>query len=153
MRRLRDEGLGIGLATVVVGDEYSSAAYERRLRRHADELGVPYLPQALPVDATQDDVGEAWRTVRRELEAYGEDLAGKPEILALNKIDALDAGSLEAKAAELEAAAGAAPRRVSGVAGVGVTELLREAWRLVRARRAEAAAGTGGPERPGEWRP
>lgn len=46
--RLREEGLGIGLATVVVGDEYSSAAYERRLRRLADDLGVPYAPQVLP---------------------------------------------------------------------------------------------------------
>src|ERR1700759_1459745 len=32
------------------------------------------------VDATQDDVGQAWRTVRHELEAYGGELAGKPEI-------------------------------------------------------------------------
>ncbi|MDI2031797.1 tetrahydrofolate dehydrogenase/cyclohydrolase catalytic domain-containing protein [Saccharopolyspora sp. TS4A08] len=56
VHRLRAEGLGIGLATVVVGEEYSSAAYERRLRRLADELGVPYSHQHLNADATQDDV-------------------------------------------------------------------------------------------------
>ena len=52
--RLREEGLGIGLATVVVGDEYSSGAYERRLHRLADGLGVPYSPQVLPADTDQD---------------------------------------------------------------------------------------------------
>ena len=56
VRRLREEGLGIGLATVVVGEDYSSTAYERRLRRLADELGVPYSPQLLPADATQDEL-------------------------------------------------------------------------------------------------
>ncbi|MCR3721962.1 MULTISPECIES: bifunctional 5,10-methylenetetrahydrofolate dehydrogenase/5,10-methenyltetrahydrofolate cyclohydrolase [Prauserella salsuginis group] len=54
--RLRAEGLGIGLATVVVGDEYSSTAYERRLRRLADELGVPYSPRELPADVGQDEL-------------------------------------------------------------------------------------------------
>jgi GTP-binding protein len=105
------------------------------------------------VDATQEDVGQAWRTVRHELEAYGADLADKPEILALNKVDALDAETLAAKAAELAAAAGVEPRRVSGVAGLGVTELLREAWRLVRVRRGEAAEEASDAEGPAEWRP
>jgi GTPase len=91
------------------------------------------------VDATQDDVAGAWTTVRRELEAYGEELGDKTEIVALNKIDALDPATVDAKAAELEAACGVPVRRVSGVAGTGVTELLREAWRQVRLRRAELA--------------
>lgn len=56
MARLRHEGLGIGLATVVVGDEYSSGAYERRLRRLADELGVTYSPQTLPADTDQNSL-------------------------------------------------------------------------------------------------
>ena len=92
------------------------------------------------VDGTQEDVAEAWRTVRRELEAYGEGLGDKPEILALNKVDALDAETRAARAAELEAAAGVAPRLVSGVSGEGVTELLRAAWREVLASRKAAAA-------------
>jgi GTP-binding protein len=105
------------------------------------------------VDATQEDVGSAWRTVRHELEAYGAELAEKPEILALNKIDALDPATIEAKAAQLAAAAGVEPKRVSGVAGTGVTELLREAYALVRERRAAAAAEAAGPEEQEEWRP
>jgi GTP-binding protein len=105
------------------------------------------------VDATQEDVAGAWRTVRHELEAYGEDLADKPEILALNKIDALDDETIAEKAAELKAAAGVEPRRISGFAGMGVTELLREAYALVRARRAEAAGDAAQPDQDEEWRP
>src|SRR5437764_1422476 len=37
------------------------------------------------VDGTGEDAGEAYRTVRRELEAYGQGLTDKPEIVALNK--------------------------------------------------------------------
>jgi len=101
------------------------------------------------VDGTQEDVGEAWRTVRHELEAYGEGLGDKLEILALNKVDALDAETRAARAAELEAAAGVAPRLVSGVSGEGVTELLRAAWREVQAARTAAAA----PKDAEEWAP
>ena len=101
------------------------------------------------VDGTQDDVAEAWRTVRRELEAYGEGLGDKAEILALNKVDALDAETRAARAAELEAAAGVKPRLVSGVSGEGVVELLRAAWREVQASRTAAAA----PAQPDAWAP
>ena len=106
------------------------------------------------IDATQDDIAGAWRTVRQELEAYGEGLADKAEILALNKVDALDADTRAEKLAELEAAAGIKPRQVSGVSGEGVRELLRAAWRQVRLNRGEiveddeeaeaADAGSGG---------
>ena len=76
-------------------------------------------------------------------------LGDKPEILALNKIDALDAETRKAKAAELEAAAGLAPRLVSGVSGQGVTDLLRAAWREVQATRAAAQT----PAESGDWVP
>jgi GTP-binding protein len=109
------------------------------------------------VDATEEDVAGAWRTVRHELEAYGAELADKPELLALNKIDALDEETIAAKAAELAEAAGVEPRRVSGFAGMGVTELLRDAWRQVRVRRGEVAPDDDddADDAPaqGEWRP
>jgi len=102
------------------------------------------------VDGTQEDVAGAWRTVRHELEAYGDGLEDKPELLALNKIDALDDDTIAAKAAELEAAAGVKVRRVSGFAKIGVTELLREAYALVQQRKGEAAAEAAAPE---DWQP
>ena len=103
------------------------------------------------VDATQDDVAEAYRTIRQELAAYGEGLEDKREILALNKVDALDDEPRAAKAAELTEAAGHAPALISGVSGEGVTEVLRAAWGQVRERRAEEKAAVEGPE-PG-WAP
>ena len=104
------------------------------------------------IDATQTDVVEAWRTVRHELEAYGEELGDKTEILALNKIDALDAGTIEMQREALSEAAGVPIRLVSAVTGQGVVEILREAYALVRTRKAAAAVGQGGEDEVG-WVP
>ncbi|HYD45930.1 MAG TPA: GTPase ObgE [Phenylobacterium sp.] len=106
------------------------------------------------VDATHDDVSVAWLTIAEELKAYGEGLADKPQILALNKVDALDPETRAAKAAELEAASGVKPRLISGVSGEGVTDLLREAFGEVRrARQAEAEASAEPAEEPEGWTP
>ena len=102
------------------------------------------------VDGTQDDVAGAWRTVRAELDAYGEGLEDKREILALSKIDALDPQTRAVKAAELAAAAGKSPMLVSGVSGEGVPELLRAALAQIREGRAAVAALLAPPE---SWRP
>ncbi|MFI4974276.1 MAG: GTPase ObgE [Caulobacterales bacterium] len=93
------------------------------------------------VDATQDDVAGAWRTVRGELAAYGAGLEAKAEILALNKVDALDAAARKAKAAELKKASGRSPLLVSGVSGEGVRPLLRAAFQKVRAGKTAPARG------------
>jgi GTP-binding protein len=108
------------------------------------------------IDGTQEDVVEAWRIIRGELDAYGEGLADKTELLALNKIDALSAEEREEKAALLEEASGKKPYLVSGVSGEGVTPLLRAAWNEVRKTRGdiqivddeEVAVDT-----PGGWQP
>ena len=106
------------------------------------------------VDGTQDDVGAAYHTVREELAAYGAGLSDKPEILALNKVDALDPETRAEKAAALEAAAGTAPMIVSGVSGEGVTALLRAALARVRRARGQAEDEEDGASRPGaEWLP
>lgn len=99
------------------------------------------------VDATADDVVGAWRTIRGELKAYGEGLDEKPEILALNKVDALTPELRKEKAKALKKAAKVTPMLVSGVSGEGVTELLREAFRHVRLRDAPA------DENAEAWRP
>jgi len=101
------------------------------------------------IDGTEPDVVGAWRTVRDELEAYGEGLDDKTEFVTLNKIDALDPETREERAAALEAATGQKPFLVSGVSGEGVTELLRAAFAEVRRGRAEADAGV----EHEDWRP
>lgn len=56
LTRLREDGLGAGLATVTVGEEYSSGSYDRRLRRLAEDLGVAYVPRRLAQTATEAEV-------------------------------------------------------------------------------------------------
>ncbi len=106
------------------------------------------------VDATQDDVAGAYRTIRRELEAYGEGLADRAEILCLNKVDALDEELRQWKSDELEAASGRKPRLISGVSGEGVQAVLRAAYAEVRRYRGEEAAGAGDEDQPSAgWSP
>jgi len=99
------------------------------------------------IDATQDDPAGAYEMIRAELEAYGGGLADKPELVALNKADALTPELREEKVAALEAVLGRKPFVISGVSREGVTELLRAAWVKVRDHRAaeahEAAVASG----------
>jgi GTP-binding protein len=76
------------------------------------------------VDANAEDVGEAYRIVRDELEAYGADLADKAEVVVLSKADTLDDELLDALAGELEQECGRRPLRVSAATGTGMTEVL-----------------------------
>ena len=100
------------------------------------------------VDATSETIEEDYAVVTSELEAYGAGLAAKPRLLALNKIDALDADEIEAAAARLEAAAGRPVLRISGVTGAGVPDLLRRLRAEIEADRAPAQ-----PEVEEPWRP
>lgn len=88
------------------------------------------------VDGTTDDPAADYRTIRDELAAYGHGLPDKPVIVALNKIDALDADERVARATALAAAAGQPVRQVSGVSGEGVPALLAELARHVNDHRA-----------------
>src|SRR5262249_53170150 len=87
------------------------------------------------IDATQEGATDSYRTVRHELEAYGGGLAEKPEIVALNKTDAMTPAEANRKRAALSRAIGKDVRLVSGVAGAGVRELCNEIALLLRARR------------------
>ena len=91
------------------------------------------------VDGTLDDPASAYRLIRAELDAYGGALADKPEIVALNKADALTPDARAAARAALAEASGAEVRTVSGVSGDGVRDLLRDAWRVILKTRGGAA--------------
>jgi len=52
---LARDGIRPGLATVLAGDDYAAAAYERRLRRHAEELGCRYVSETLAGDVVEAD--------------------------------------------------------------------------------------------------
>ncbi|MEM6275692.1 MAG: GTPase ObgE [Pseudomonadota bacterium] len=77
------------------------------------------------VDGTSDTIAEDYATIIGELEAYGGALAEKPRVTALNKIDALDDEERAEAASTLEKACGGRVYLMSGVAGEGVTQVLR----------------------------
>src|ERR1700744_267369 len=78
------------------------------------------------VDGAAGDVVRAWRTVREELAAYGGGLAEKPELIGLNKADAMTPRQAAARKAALARASGRRVMLLSGVTGQGVAEVLRE---------------------------
>ena len=104
------------------------------------------------VDATLDDVAEAYEIVRGEVEAYGAGLAEKPEIVALSKADAVPKDDIKKKARALKKAAGVAPLVVSAASGEGKAEVLRALAAEVRNLRGQEKKAAVG-ERAGGWRP
>ncbi|MDI3309039.1 MAG: GTPase ObgE [Acetobacteraceae bacterium] len=93
------------------------------------------------VDGSQPDPAGAWRTVRAELEGYGHGLAEKPEIVALNKADAMTPQARTSRLKALERAVGRPVRLISGATGEGVPELLRALADLVADRAGSEKAG------------
>ena len=95
------------------------------------------------VDGTGAHAGEDYKTVRAELEAYGHGLAGKPEIVALSKADAMTPEQIKTQAARLKKAARKTPLVLSSQSGIGVQEALRALARIHRQdarRRSRAGA-------------
>lgn len=102
------------------------------------------------VDATEEDIAGSYQTVRDELEAYGEGLEDKEELVALSKCDALDEDTIAERARELEQVAGAAPLILSAVSGKGVQDALYAIAKVIdRENRNEAAE----KEPAAPWRP
>jgi GTP-binding protein len=72
----------------------------------------------------EQDPAEAMRIVEEELEAYGEGLAEKPRLVALNKVDLADAELAAGFADELKAAGADEVFPISGATGEGIEALL-----------------------------
>jgi GTP-binding protein len=83
------------------------------------------------VDGTIEDAGIAYKAVRAELDAYGEGLEEKPEIVALSKADALTPEQLKRQSALLKRAAKATPLLVSAATRAGVSDVLRALLRII----------------------
>jgi GTP-binding protein len=77
------------------------------------------------IDGTCEHAGKAYKTVRAELDAYGQDLSGKYEIVALNKIDALTPDEIKDQTARLKRASKKKPYLVSAASRTGINEVLR----------------------------
>ncbi|MBO0716505.1 MAG: GTPase ObgE [Rhizobiales bacterium] len=92
------------------------------------------------IDGTSEDAGAAYKIVREELEAYGHDLAEKPEIVALNKADALSATVIERQVASVKRMAKTTPLVISAVSRQGVEAALRALLQFIDKARQDAAA-------------
>ncbi len=101
------------------------------------------------VDATSEHAGKAYKVVRGELDAYGNGLEEKPEIVALSKVDAVDPDTLKKQLERLKRAAKQKPILLSGVSGEGVQAALRILLGIVDEARLQDA-----PAEPvKEWAP
>jgi GTP-binding protein len=97
------------------------------------------------VDGTQSEIAKAYKTIRHELDAYGHGLSAKPEIVVLNKIDAIERSALSRKRAALAKASGGAVLTMSGVSGDGVQDVLRALAKAVNRNRKHQSGRTAAP--------
>ena len=111
------------------------------------------------IDGSQDDVAAAYRIVREELRLYGGGLIDKPELVALNKCDALTPEQIADKLAALAAAGGAPALPMSGVSFIGVRDVLFALLVDIKQSRDRLgaaplkAAATLGTGKAGTWQP
>jgi GTP-binding protein len=83
------------------------------------------------IDGTVEDAGNAYKTVRAELKAYGQGLTDKPEIVALSKADALTPEAIKEQSARLKKACKKTPLVLSSASGQGVPEVLRALLKVI----------------------
>ena len=115
------------------------------------------------IDATNANAGADYRTIRRELAAYGQGLEEKAEIVALSKVDAVDEETLQKQIERLkramrsfgpplaQGAKRAKPLLLSTATHRGVRDVLRAAMAAIEARRTREAAANASAVEPAQW--
>ena len=104
------------------------------------------------IDVTADDPVAAYKTVRAELKAYSATLAKKPEIIAFNKVDALDDKTLEKKLTTFKTKLKLTPLLMSAAGNKNVDLAMRELMKVISKNR--MAGLSPDPEATsGDWRP
>ncbi|MDO9639366.1 MAG: GTPase ObgE [Pseudotabrizicola sp.] len=93
------------------------------------------------VDGTSSTITKDYKTIVTELEAYSEVLGDKARIVALNKCDAMDPKQISDRKRALEKASGGPVHVISGVAGKGLQDVLRDIYRTVQGEAPEVEAG------------
>jgi GTP-binding protein len=87
------------------------------------------------VDGSTENPAQDYKTIRAELINYDDTFLDKPEIVVLNKCDALDKKTITKRQKELLKACGAEVLTMSGVSGQGVKELMSKVFTHVKIRR------------------
>jgi GTP-binding protein len=105
-----------------------------RFLKHVERCGV--LLHLL--DGSEENIVENYQTIRQELEAYSADLAKKPEVIAINKIDVLQSDELKEKVKDLKSFLKKQGQKnpkiftISAATNQGITEVLREVYSLIK---------------------
>jgi GTP-binding protein len=86
------------------------------------------------IDATQDDIEQAYLIIRQELKQYHPDLPNKPEVIALNKCDALLSEVIEEKVEILKKISQKPVHQISAVAGQNVQSVLNDLLKYIDKR-------------------
>ncbi|MBQ2844520.1 MAG: GTPase ObgE [Alphaproteobacteria bacterium] len=101
---------GVGL-----GDQFLGHAERTKLILHV-------------IDATEPDLYARYSAIRHEMDSYGGDLVNKPEIVIINKIDALSEEELETKIAEFKKGFGRKKKpqilTISAAGQIGINEMI-----------------------------
>lgn len=78
------------------------------------------------IDAYSNDVAKDYKTIRLELEKYSPELIGRPEVVALTKVEGLDEEIIEMQRDALSKVTDSPIFAMSSTAHIGIKELLRE---------------------------
>ena len=105
------------------------------------------------VDGTCEHAGEAYKVVRRELEAYGGGLTDKPEIVALSKADALSPELRKEQLARLKRAAKQTPIALSSLSREAIEDTLRRLLAVIDEAKQQEAAEAMPKVAEEAWRP
>ncbi|MEP7174433.1 MAG: GTPase ObgE [Aestuariivirga sp.] len=87
------------------------------------------------IDVTGDDPVKAYRVIRKEVQDYGPEIAGKPEVIAFNKIDAISDKDLEKKLADFKKKLKKTPILISGATGKNVDDTMKRLLTVIQADR------------------
>ena len=106
------------------------------------------------IDITNEDVCRSYDIIRGELEAYGNGLAEKDELVALTKCDAVTEDVVAEAALRLKEKLGFEPLQISSVSGQGVNHALHQIGIVISdAQDIERLERTEGPDKEEGWRP
>ena len=90
------------------------------------------------IDATGDNPVADYQTIQGELEAYGKGLPDRPQIIAFNKIDAIDDEILDLIVEELKEVTSTPIYAISAVSRQGLDTITQVIWSILDAEKAEA---------------
>ncbi len=100
-----------------------------RFLKHVERCHL--LVHLVPCDATYGAPEVTWRLLRDELAAYDPELARRPEIVVLSKVDLLPPEERAAVAARLEATTGQPVLQISAATNEGLRPLIMKCWSML----------------------